>query len=221
MLIPRLEILPAPQQKLWTELSATPTEFVLYGGTALALRLGHRSSVDFDFFGTSHFVASELRAGLPYLTGGQTIQEAPSTLTMLLNRNGPVQVSYFGVPLLGQIETHETVEGPAIKVASLVDLSGMKAAVVYRRAEPKDYFDIHALMVQAKIPLPVMLSAAKIIYGEDFNPLIALKAISYHDDATLASLPESLRRDLVAAVRQVDLQALPELSPILPRKTAI
>jgi hypothetical protein len=76
-------------------------------------------------------------------------------------------------------------------------------------------------MVQAKIPLPVMLSAAKIIYGEDFNPLIALKAISYHDDATLASLPESLRRDLVAAVRQVDLKALPELSPILPRKTAI
>jgi Nucleotidyl transferase AbiEii toxin, Type IV TA system len=221
MLIPRLEILAAPQQKLWTELSATPAQFVLYGGTALALRLGHRFSVDFDFFGTTHFVASELRAGLPYLTGGQTIQEAPSTLTILLNRDGPVQVSYFGVPLLGQIEPHETVEGPAIKVASLVDLSGMKAAVVYRRAEPKDYFDIHALMVQAKIPLPVMLSAAKIIYGEDFNPLIALKAISYHDDATLASLPESLRRDLVAAVRQVDLQALPELSPILPRKTAI
>jgi Nucleotidyl transferase AbiEii toxin, Type IV TA system len=220
MLNPRLDILPAPQQKLWSELSSTPKQFVLYGGTALALRLGHRFSVDFDFFGTHRFVASELRASLPYLVGGQTIQEAPSTLTMILDREGPVQVSFFGVPLLGQIEPHEIAEGPAIRVASLIDLSGMKAAVVYRRAEPKDYFDIHALLVDAKISLPTMLSAAKIIYGEDFNPLIALKAISYHDDAALASLPESLRRDLVAAVRDVDLNALPELNAISPRKTA-
>jgi Nucleotidyl transferase AbiEii toxin, Type IV TA system len=217
MLIPRLDILPNPQQRLWAELDTTPEQFALYGGTALALRLGHRFSVDFDFFGSTTFNPAELRARVPYLAGGQTIQEASSTLTMLLDRGGPVQVSFFGVPLLGQVEPHEAVEGPAFKVASLLDLSGTKAAVVSRRAEPKDYIDIHALLTQAKIPLAMMLAAARVIYGSEFSPLIALKAISYHDDATLAPLPESLRRDLIAAVRRVDLAALPELAPIKPR----
>jgi hypothetical protein len=46
-----LEILPEAQWRLWPELRpASQLGFVLYGGTAIALRLGHRSSVDFDFF---------------------------------------------------------------------------------------------------------------------------------------------------------------------------
>jgi hypothetical protein len=47
---PRLDILPTPQRLLWQELSTLPPTFVLYGGTAIALHLGHRESVDFDFF---------------------------------------------------------------------------------------------------------------------------------------------------------------------------
>jgi Nucleotidyl transferase AbiEii toxin, Type IV TA system len=217
MLTPQLDILPVAQRQLWAELNTTPEHFALYGGTALALRLGHRVSVDFDFFSPNTFKPADLRARVPYLAGGQTIQEEPNTLTMNLERGGPVQVSFFGLPTLGQIEPHEIVKGPGVKVASLLDLSGMKAAVVYQRAEPKDYLDIHALLTQAKIPLPVMLAAAKAIYGEEFNPLISLKAISYHGDETLAALPDSLRRDLIAAVRLVDLDALPELTPIKPR----
>jgi Nucleotidyl transferase AbiEii toxin, Type IV TA system len=53
---PRLDILPDVQQRLWPELAQTPDNFTLYGGTAIALRLGHRQSVDFDFFAlTSSF----------------------------------------------------------------------------------------------------------------------------------------------------------------------
>lgn len=52
---PKLDILPAGQRSIWQQLAATPAEFVLYGGTALALRLGHRQSVDFDFFSTRAF----------------------------------------------------------------------------------------------------------------------------------------------------------------------
>jgi Nucleotidyl transferase AbiEii toxin, Type IV TA system len=47
---PHLEILPPAQMRLWRELSGVPNGFVLYGGTALALHLGHRTSVDFGFF---------------------------------------------------------------------------------------------------------------------------------------------------------------------------
>lgn len=47
---PKFNILPASHRTLWNELKSTPKHFVLYGGTALALRLGHRISEDFDFF---------------------------------------------------------------------------------------------------------------------------------------------------------------------------
>lgn len=52
-LSPRVDILPACQRQLWPELASVPRSFVLYGGTALALRLGHRQSVDFNFFQSS------------------------------------------------------------------------------------------------------------------------------------------------------------------------
>jgi hypothetical protein len=67
--IPRLDILPAPQRRLWAELSAVPKEFVLYGGTAIALHLGHRESVDFDFFGNKPLYPEQLVLSLPFLAG--------------------------------------------------------------------------------------------------------------------------------------------------------
>jgi hypothetical protein len=50
---PKLNILPASQRTLWKELKATPKHFVLYGGTTLGLRLGHRMSENFNFFANS------------------------------------------------------------------------------------------------------------------------------------------------------------------------
>lgn len=47
---PKLEILPPSQLKLWPLLSQIPKNFILYEGTAVALQLGHRESIDFDFF---------------------------------------------------------------------------------------------------------------------------------------------------------------------------
>src|SRR5882724_6004983 len=55
MLSPRLEILPTSQRQLWPELVQTPRHFTLYGGTALALRLAHRPSLDFYFFSNEAF----------------------------------------------------------------------------------------------------------------------------------------------------------------------
>lgn len=214
MFKPQLQILPPPQRVLWDELSATPDTMTLYGGTAIALRLGHRFSVDFDFFSRVPFVPAELMASIPYLAGGVVRQSSANTLTLTVEREGTVQVSYFGGLRIGQVNPHETAEGGHFKVASLTDLAGMKAAVVVQRAEIKDYLDIHALLTQAAIPLSVMLSAASVIYGEQFNPLIALKAISYHEDTNLAELPESIRCDLIAAVRSVDVENLPALKAV-------
>jgi hypothetical protein len=76
-----LDILPPPQRALWDELKALPEEFVLYGGTAIALHLGHRQSVDFDFFGSRPFNPAHLAERIPFLAGAAVTQQAPNTLS--------------------------------------------------------------------------------------------------------------------------------------------
>lgn len=65
---PRVDLLPSAQRSLWPRLKAVPADFMLYGGTALALRLGHRESVDFDFFSDRSFTPAELQAEIPLLS---------------------------------------------------------------------------------------------------------------------------------------------------------
>ena len=185
---PCLDILPTAQRSLWPGLSQTPGRFTLYGGTAIALRLAHRESVDFDFFSLKSFEPSSLlKENGSYLKGAVARQSSPDTLTATVDRGGPVQVSFFGGLRQGQVAPAELAEGPGLKVAALIDLAGMKAAVVTQRAELRDYLDIHALLTKAGIPLASMLAAGAIIYGAEFSVLLSLKAIAYHDDPGLAA----------------------------------
>jgi len=96
--LPRVEILPPAQKRLWTELSAVPGEFVLYRGTALALHLRHRQSVDFDFFGSRPLDVPALETGIAFLAGARILQREANTLSAPIDRGGPVKVSFFGVP---------------------------------------------------------------------------------------------------------------------------
>src|SRR5271155_1283218 len=100
---PHLEILPAPQRALWRELSEVSREFVLYGGTALALHLAHRSSVDFGLFGRSGLDLTEIEQGVFFLKGANIIQRDKNTLSAIVDRGGPVKVSFFGVPSLPRL----------------------------------------------------------------------------------------------------------------------
>jgi hypothetical protein len=87
-------------------------------------------------------------------------------------------------------------------------------AVVTQRAELKDYIDVHALLMKADIPLAEMLTAATIIDGTEFSPLLSLKALAYHDDPALARLSREVRQDLVTAVSAVDPHHLPQFTSV-------
>jgi hypothetical protein len=212
--IPKLDTLPSPQRALWPELGATPGVFTLYGGTALVLRLGHRMSVDFDFFSNASFDPDQLVPKVPYLRDAERIQVAPDALTCRVDRGGPVLVSFFGGLGLGQVAAPEQVPDMPLQVASLLDIAGTKAAVVQKRAEARDYLDIDALLQQG-IDLPTVLAAGMVVYGPTFNPLITLKALSYFDD--LPTLPAEVRARLGKAVEAVDAARLPTLTPYAKR----
>lgn len=212
--IPNLGTLPAAQRALWPELGATPDMFTLYGGTALALRLGHRTSVDFDFFSNASFDPDQLAVGVPYLANAERVRVSPNTLTYRVDRGGPVLVSFFGGLGLGHVAAAEQVRDMPLHVASLLDIAGTKAATVQKRAEVKDYLDIDALLRQG-IALSTLLAAGSVVYGRKFNPLITLKALNYFDD--LPTLPSEVRARLREAVAAVDPAKLPALTPYAER----
>jgi hypothetical protein len=197
---------------LWDELGPVPTEFTLYGGTAIALRLGHRQSLDFDFFASRSFDPDVLIERIPFLRAGDVLQKEENTLTVIVDRGAPVQTSFFGVPRLGQVFEPEQSADTGVRVAMLLDLAATKMAVVQKRAEARDYVDIDAILESGTVDLPTALAGAKAIYGRQFNPQISLKALSFFDDGTLPQLAQHVKDRLVTAVASVDLSRLPTLT---------
>ena len=207
---PQLDILPLAQRRLWNELGTLPGEFVLYGGTALALHLGHRQSIDFDFFADRDIDPADLYRRVPFLKGAAITQQEPNTLTCLIGRSEPVKVSFFGLPHLSRLRVPHVSTDNRLKVASLLDLAATKVAVVQQRAEAKDYRDIDAL-ITAGIELPRALAAAKLVYGQAFAPTPTLKALTFFGDGDLLTLPDDVKQRLVAAAAAVDPLQLPKL----------
>lgn len=201
-----------PQRRLWSEFVDVPQEFTLYGGTAIALYLGHRHSVDFDFLGREKFDPDKLRNDIPFLRDTKVIQKTAHSLTCLVDRGDTVQVSFFGIPEIKPIKPPLITKDIGLKVASLIDLAGMKAAVVQKQAEAKDYIDLDAMIQSGAIDLPTALAAGQQIYSQGFNPLITLKALSFFEDGNLASLSQEVRDRLIKAVQSVELNRLPNLN---------
>jgi len=200
---PKLATLPAPQRAVWAELRQVPRRFVLYGGTGLALRLGHRQSEDFDFFADAPVSADELLNALPLFKDAIVRQKAPNTLTVTLHRQGAVKMSFFGLTRR-RVHDPETTDDGVARVASLLDIAAFKMAVLPERAEAKDYLDVYALLKNG-VKLSDALGAARAVFSGQYNPAITLKALTYFRDGDLPALPENVKQALreAAIVKQI------------------
>jgi hypothetical protein len=211
MFTPKLEILPPAQKNLWPKLAGVPNHFVLYGGTALALRLGHRQSVDFDFFSSEPFNPAVLVKSLSFSSGAKILQNVSQTLTILVDRDGPVKLSFFGEVGIGRVGTPEKTPDGVLQVASILDLAGTKAAVVTQRSESKDYIDILAI-INGGTTLPLAMAAARGIYGGQYNAMLTIKSLAYFGDGDLHRLTNDQKSRLI----KIATACSPEL-PVLPR----
>jgi hypothetical protein len=204
---PRVEILPPEQRRLWPDLrGAAELGLVLYGGTAIALRLGHRPSVDFDFFTDAPLDRAGLRAALPFLAGATVIQDAREAWSVLVpSREGErshVKVSFFGTIGFGRVGTPDRTDDGVLLVASPLDLLATKVKVVLQRAEAKDYRDVAALLRGGE-SLSEGLAAARELYGPDFQPSESLKALCFFGDGDLGELSGEDKATLVTAAGRV------------------
>ena len=189
-------------------MGAVPKCFVLYGGTALALRLGHRESIDFDFFTAEPFDPQELYESIDILAGAKIVQDTQNTLSVV-TASGNVDISFFGgLPLRTVFESEHADNG--ISIASIADIFGCKCAVVQSRGQYKDYIDIAAILERTEYDLAYGLACARAVYGDGFQPEVTLKALSSFNDLD-KSIPESQAKTLSNAVSKVDLSELPSI----------
>jgi Nucleotidyl transferase AbiEii toxin, Type IV TA system len=209
---PRLDVLPLAQNEIWSSLVPAPhLNFVLYGGTAIALHLGHRESLDFDFFRSDPLDKDQIRANFQFVRGAAILRDAPDTLAILAEMPaGPVKVSFFGSIGFGRVSDPLCTCDDTLLVAALDDLMATKLKAILDRAEAKDYRDI-AEMISAGVSLGAGLSAFKqMFHGE---PAQVLRAIGYFDDGDLNTVStadrEVLRkaRDCVGKLPEVHLKS--------------
>jgi hypothetical protein len=174
----RTDILPKAQQELWPLLAPAPSlSFVLYRGTAVALYLGHRVSVDFDFFRSARLDKKELDASFAFIKGAKTIQEDENSLVVIVAMpSGPVKVSFFGGIAIGRINDPLRTNDSTLLVASVEDISAM---------------------LSAHVSLEKALGAFAKMYGKD--PGLPLRAIGFFKDGDLPSLPKDDQERLRAA----------------------
>ena len=151
--------------------------FVLAGGTAVALHLGHRVSVDFDFFTMRSFRPDRLHQAINGLDLETLIlQEEPGTLT--LSADG-VKMSFFHYPY-AFLEATSTLQG--IQIAGLVDIASMKLMAMMQRGAKRDYVDLYWILQD----IPFSKIAANMInrYGANrVNSLVIGKALVFFQDA--------------------------------------
>ena len=178
-----------------------PDDFVLYGGTALALRRGHRESLDFDFFSSRSLDPGALLKAVPFLTGAAVIQQAPNTLSV---RVDGVNVAFFGGLPLPVLDHPALVASNSVVIASLLDLAGTKAKALLDRIERKDYQDILELL-DAGLSMSQIAGAAEAIFPAQVSSIMVLRALSHYDDGAARALPDTWKERLsqeAARVRQ-------------------
>jgi hypothetical protein len=197
---PKLETLPVEQQEIWAQLSPVVKQgFVLYGGTAIALQLGHRISVDFDFFRHEDLKKEAIFQDLPFCSHGQIIQNQPNALSLIYNK---VQLSFFGDINFGRVEDPLISNNGNIVVANLDDLMATKVKVVLQRCAAKDYQDI-AAMIQGGVSLEKGLASAQQMYGQTFVPTECLRALTYFEGGDLDILSKTEKDTICAAVAKI------------------
>jgi len=151
--------------------------FYLAGGTALALQLGHRFSVDLDWMNDHPIPATLLPAVEKTYTGRQLDVRVNNSAELTFLADGvKVTFLHYPFPLL-----FPKVEFNKVSLAAVRDIAGMKAYAIGRRATYKDYVDMYYILKHG-VDLKRVISIAQKKFGSVFDPRLFLEQLIYFDD---------------------------------------
>jgi hypothetical protein len=184
----RLDILPEEQLRLFEELSSQSfiNDFYLAGGTCLALQIGHRQSVDFDFFIPADFKTSDIVNILTQLGNYQRENEERNTMNGSLNG---VRISFFGYRY--NIIDDFTIYN-SIRLAGMKDIAAMKLEAIAGRGSKKDFVDLFFLLKQYTLEEIFSFHTQKYGIGLS-NHYHHLKSLVYFADAESEAMPAMIK----------------------------
>jgi len=171
-------ILNPTQNEILPRLSFTKLEFYLGGGTALALQLGHRTSVDFDFYAPRKFDNQQMAQTINRLFPGTDITPEQPENTLRLDVIGTeISAFYYPYPLLEPL-----VDYGSVSLASLTDIAAMKTAAVVQRARQRDFYDIYYLIKELGMEKIITATYQKFPWYEE-NNVVVFTSLTYFTDA--------------------------------------
>ncbi len=170
------EILTKEQAELLPVIGGFTGGFGLVGGTAIALHIGHRESIDFDMFSFKKFGNLSIRNKITKkIRIDNVIVDKEGEFTILIKG---VKFTFFHYPF--DIKFNENF-GYTIKLPSLLTLAAMKAYALGRRPKWKDYVDLY-FIIRDFYRIQEINKLAKKIYGNEFNERNFRNQLIYFDD---------------------------------------
>jgi len=170
------EILTKEQERLLPVVGRFAKNFYLVGGTAIALQLGHRRSIDFYLFTAKPFRTNQIKRLIK--NGGhvtQALRDEPGQYMILMNG---VHMTFFEYPFA--IPAHHWYHR-IIKMPDLLTLAAMKAYALGHRAKWKDYVDLY-FIIEKHHGIGAIVSRAKELFKGEFNERIFREQLSYFKD---------------------------------------
>ena len=167
---------------LLEKLSALPVlkDVRLVGGTALALQLGHRTSVDLDFFGRINADSEELRDILREV-GRVEVASVSKNINIFWINGVKVDMVNYPYPWLDL-----PIVEDGVRLASLNDIAAMKVSAIVNRGTKKDFIDLYTLLLHFALDEILDMYSRKYSDGSLF---IVMKSLTYFDDAETDPMP--------------------------------
>lgn len=165
--------------------------YYLAGGTGLALHLGHRFSVDLDFFSSAPDAVgagerSLMRAAFDDPTLAISFDK---DMTFVATWRG-VGVSFFRLELYPLVQEPLLLEG--VPVATIEEIGAMKLAAIMSRGTRKDYVDLYFILQQTPLDRLFEVAAVKYARVRTFG-VSAVRALAYFADAETAPMPRLIQ----------------------------
>lgn len=170
------ETLSSEQVNILLDIQDISRDFLLVGGTAIALHLGHRKSIDFDFFSDQEFDMDSLKNKLrKKLTFDKILIDKANEFTFI-SKGVKITYLYYLFPIRDNLTQAEY----RLQLPDLITLLAMKIYALSRRSKWKDYVDIYFGL--QRFTLDAIISKAKIIFGNELNEKIIRTQLAYFKD---------------------------------------
>ena len=170
------EALNQETKNIWKKCGFLLHDFYLAGGTALALQIGHRISVDLDFFSPDPLKKTLLSKIEEQFGPVSVLVNTKSELTLIAEG---VKMTFLHYPF---ILKYKTVDANITPLASILDIASMKAYTIGRRRSFKDYVDVYFILSKEYITLDLLISDSKEKYGYAFNDRLFCEQLTSPED---------------------------------------